>query len=142
MDDEKAYTRDWLLVKPDSGNDSQVACIIIDGEVVNLPPRFNVSIRPCSEGNDHLAVVTDDHASAEFAGRLEIAAAMGKQVIFLHAKLDSDELRRITEFIEADKPNWHEGMTDVKRWTVYPFRCDCKNSDNGHKTGLFSLSLM
>lgn len=110
--------------------------------VVNLPPGFKVRIRPCSEGNDHLAVVTDDHASADFAGRLEIAAAMGKQVIFLHARLDSDELQLIIEFIEADKPDWHEEISDVKRWTVYPFRCDCQNNGNGQKAGLFSLSLM
>lgn len=129
MDDEKVCL-----------HDNHVACILIEGEIVSLPSSFSVSIRPCcSEGHEHLAVVTDDSECEEFAGRLEIAAAMGKEVTFLHAKIDSDELERIKKLIEADRPNWHEEVPNAKSWTVYPYRCDCAKQNNGKKVGLFSL---
>lgn len=141
MDDEKAQSRNWLYVSSNAEDSSNLASITIDGEMVNLPERFDATVETCrAEGNDHLSLACQDGECADFAGRLEIAAAMGKEILFLHAKVAKDELDAIKDLIDVGGPRWHEVVPEAKSWTVYPYRCDCDGSNGHKKKGMFSLA--
>lgn len=141
MDKVALKSRDWLSIRQGSNNDTQIACFLIDGEAVCLPARFDASIRPCNaNGDNHLEILASDSESQSFAGRLHLAAAMGKQITFIYAQLDEDELSMIDNLIEAEESDWFEQMANTKRWIVYPFQCDCLDNRDRKAAFLFNLS--
>jgi len=141
MVDEKALSRDWLYESSNAENSKNIASITIDGEMVNLPKKFGATVEACcAEGNNHLSLACQDSECADFAGRLEIAAAMGKEILFLHAKVAKDELEAVKDLIDVGGPRWHEVVPEAKSWTVYPYRCNCEASNGHKKKGMFSLA--
>jgi hypothetical protein len=142
MDFTKARSRDCLSVR-NADENKQIMCVLIDNEAACLPADFNAEIQSCHcHCNDHLAVATDDVESKDFAGRLEIAAAMGKKIHFLHATLNDHEFSRIRALIAADALDWPSQLPHAKRWIVYPYRCDFQKPKNSESIQLFNASLI
>lgn len=139
MGDEK-HACGWLSVNPATGTETRLTCILIDDEYVSLPLSFNAEIIDCcSDGKNHLSLAVDDRSAQDFAGRLEIAAAMGKEVKLLHALIGDDELGRVKALIEAQEPVWQEQESKIDCWSVYPHSCKCENKSNKRTTGLFNI---